>query len=381
MRSTNASLAGCGARGDELMISDRDEALYITPGSHIFQTEAWAEIKSNYGWHPTRLAIPFGKNGHANAMILERSQQLLPLLSPARILYIPRGPIADWEQLDELPGLLETLERRALDRKAIFIKIDPEIVLGYGIPGEPGESNSSTAAKITELLKSRGWRFSKDQIQFQNTVWIDLVDDENFILAKMKQKTRYNIKLCQKKGVVIRRGGTRDLDRLFQLYAHTSLRDGFAIRERKYYLDVWMKFMNADMAIPLVAEYEGEILAGLFLFHLGKRSWYLYGMSSDEHRELMPNYGLQWEAIRLSKELGCEKYDLWGAPDIFDGNDRMAGVFRFKTGLGGEVVRLIGAWDYPARKLEYSLYSRVLPKVLEIMRRRGRRSTIQEAGG
>jgi lipid II:glycine glycyltransferase (peptidoglycan interpeptide bridge formation enzyme) len=296
-------------------------------------------------------------------MILERSQQLLPLLSPARVLYIPRGPIVDWEQLDELPRLLETLERLALDRKAIFIKIDPEIVLGYGIPGEPGESNSSTAAKITELLKSRGWRFSKDQIQFQNTVWIDLVDDENFILAKMKQKTRYNIKLCQKKGVVIRRGGTRDLDRLFQLYAHTSLRDGFAIRERKYYLDVWMKFMNADMAIPLVAEYEGEILAGLFLFHLGKRSWYLYGMSSDEHRELMPNYGLQWEAIRLSKELGCEKYDLWGAPDIFDGNDRMAGVFRFKTGLGGEVVRLIGAWDYPARKLEYSLYSRVLPKL------------------
>ena len=363
------------------MISDRDEALYITPGSHIFQTEAWAEIKINYGWHPTRFVIPFGKNGHANAMILERSQQLLPLLSPARVLYIPRGPIVDWEQLDELPGLLETLERLALDRKAIFIKIDPEIVLGYGIPGEPGESNSSTAAKITELLKSRGWRFSKDQIQFQNTVWIDLVDDENFILAKMKQKTRYNIKLCQKKGVVIRRGGTRDLDRLFQLYAHTSLRDGFAIRERKYYLDVWMKFMNADMAIPLVAEYEGEILAGLFLFHLGKRSWYLYGMSSDEHRELMPNYGLQWEAIRLSKELGCEKYDLWGAPDIFDGNDRMAGVFRFKMGLGGEVVRLIGAWDYPARKLEYSLYSRVLPKVLEIMRRRGRRSTIQEAGG
>ncbi|NTW08170.1 MAG: peptidoglycan bridge formation glycyltransferase FemA/FemB family protein [Anaerolineaceae bacterium] len=363
------------------MITDWDETFFINPGSHIFQTKEWAEIKSNYGWQPTRLAIPFGNNGHANAMILERSQQLLPLLSPARVLYIPRGPIVDWEQLDELPRLLETLERLALDRKAIFIKIDPEIVLGYGIPGEPGESNSSTAAKITELLKSRGWRFSKDQIQFQNTVWIDLVDDENFILAKMKQKTRYNIKLCQKKGVVIRRGGTRDLDRLFQLYAHTSLRDGFAIRERKYYLDVWMKFMNADMAIPLVAEYEGEILAGLFLFHLGKRSWYLYGMSSDEHRELMPNYGLQWEAIRLSKELGCEKYDLWGAPDIFDGNDRMAGVFRFKTGLGGEVVRLIGAWDYPARKLEYSLYSRVLPKFLEIMRRRGRRSTIQEAGG
>ncbi len=381
MPYTNASQPGRGFRENESMISDRDKSLFIPPVSHIFQTDEWAELKTIYGWQSTRLDIPFGKDRHANAMILERSQQVFPFISPTRVLYIPRGPITDWEQVEELAGLIEALEKIAKQRKAIFIKIDPEIVMGYGIPGMAGESNSSTAVKIMDLLLSRGWKFSKDQIQFQNTVWIDLNDDENLILAKMKQKTRYNIKLCQKKGVVIRRGGIQDFDRLFLLYAHTSLRDGFAIREKKYYMDVWTKFMDAGMAVPLVAEFEGEILAGLFLFHLGNRSWYLYGMSSDEHREMMPNYGLQWEAIRLSKELGCNKYDLWGAPDIFDGDDRMAGVFRFKMGLGGEVVRLIGAWDFPVHKLQYSLYTRVLPKILDIMRRRGRRSTIQEAGG
>ena len=361
--------------------SDWNDALLRTPGSHVFQTEEWGEIKSNYGWHPTALEIQYGKNQIARAMILERSQQLFPLIPPARVLYIPRGPIADWDQLEDLPELFNALEKIAKERRAIFLKIDPEIILGSGIPGNPDENISNNAEKVMELLNSRGWTFSKDQIQFKNSVWIDLHEDEESILEKMKQKTRYNIKLCQKKGVVIRKGVKSDLDKLFQLYAHTSLRDGFVIRERKYYLDVWMKFMEAEMAIPLVAEYEGRILAGLLLFHFGKRSWYMYGMSSDEHRDLMPNYGLQWEAIRLSKEMGCVKYDLWGAPDVFDGNDRMAGVFRFKMGLGGEVVRLIGAWDFPAQKMEYSLFSRVLPKVLDVMRRRGRHTTIQEVGG
>ncbi len=104
-------------------------------------------------------------------------------------------------------------------------------------------------------------------------------------------------------------------------------------------------------------------------------------MSSDEHRDLMPNYGLQWKAIRLSKELGCETYDLWGAPDQFDGSDRMSGVFRFKTGLGGEVVRMIGAWDFPVNRVGYALYSNVLPKILAVMRKRGLQATSQEAGG
>jgi peptidoglycan pentaglycine glycine transferase (the first glycine) len=364
-----------------MISSEWNESLLDMLGCHIFQTDEWAQIKNAYGWRSSFLDLTFGNNRLAKAMVLERSQKILPFFSPVRVLYIPRGPLADWDNLDGLIELLARIERIARERKAIFIKIDPEIITGNGIPGEPGEVSNDYAIIIEDLLRSRGWVFSRDQIQFRNTVWIDLRQDEDAILAKMKQKTRYNIKLSSKKGVIIRRGSKADLDRLFQLYAQTSLRDGFAIRSREYYLDVWIKFIDASMAIPLIAEFEGTILAGLFLFHFGKKSWYLYGMSSDEHRDLMPNYGLQWEAIQLSKEMGCETYDLWGAPEHFDGSDRMTGVFRFKTGLGGEVVRMIGAWDFPVNRVKYSLYSIVLPKILAVMRRKGRQATLQEAGG
>jgi lipid II:glycine glycyltransferase (peptidoglycan interpeptide bridge formation enzyme) len=365
----------------EVTYSDWNASLLKYPLYHLFQTDEWANIKSKYGWQASRLEIPFGDGLKAIALVLERSHNLLPFMPPSRVLYVPRGPLADWGNLQGIPDLLDSVERHARERRAIFIKIDPEILLGRGIPGEDGSTDFEIGKDLQRMLISRGWVFSQDQIQFRNSVWIDLRPGEEAILAGMKQKTRYNIKLCSKKGVVIRKGGKEDFEKLFQLYAQTSLRDDFTIRDRGYYLDVWTTFLDTGMAVPLIAEYDGLILAGLFLFHFGKKSWYLYGMSSDEHRDLMPNYGLQWEAIRLSIELGCETYDLWGAPDHFDGDDRMAGVFRFKMGLGGEVVRTLGAWDFPARRTEYALYTRILPRILALMRKRGRQTTEREAGG
>ena len=113
-------------------------------------------------------------------------------------------------------------------------------------------------------------------------------------------------------------------------------------------------------------------------FAQGNRAWYLYGGSTDAERERMPNYLLQWEAMRRAKARGCTQYDLWGAPDVFDESDPMWGVFRFKEGIGGQVARMAGAWDYPARPMAYVLYTRVLPRILDMMRRRGRERTRQE---
>ena len=89
----------------------------------------------------------------------------------------------------------------------------------------------------------------------------------------------------------------------------------------------------------------------------------------------MPNHLLQWEAIRLSKDLGCESYDMWGAPDVFDESDSMWGVYRFKDGFNGITARHLGAWDFPARPLLYKLYTNFLPRILDIMRRRGKQAT------
>jgi lipid II:glycine glycyltransferase (peptidoglycan interpeptide bridge formation enzyme) len=138
--------------------------------------------------------------------------------------------------------------------------------------------------------------------------------------------------------------------------------------------------MQAGMATPLVANVSGRVVAGLILFHFGRRAWYLYGMSSDLEREKMPNYLLQWEAICLLQSLGCEVYDLWGAPDDFSEQDSMWGVFRFKEGLGAQIVRHIGAWDLPVRPNLYTLYTRILPWILNRMRQRGNQQTRQVAG-
>jgi len=361
-------------------LSDWNASLLSFPSYHLFQTKEWATVKEGYGWQP----IPFtcgDDTASPRAMVLERSISLGKNLIRSKILYVPRGPLVNWENISQVEYLMDHLEQLGRERQAIFIKIDPEVFLGKGIPGDQDEISFPSGERIKNILRSRGWVYSSEQIQFQNSIWIDLISGEDEILARMKQKTRYNVKLATKKGVVIRQGSEKDFDQLFQLYAQTSLRDGFAIRGKQYYFDVWSRFISAGMATPFLAEYEGEILGGLFLFWFGKKSWYLYGMSSEAHRDLMPNYGLQWSAIQFARQQGCEIYDLWGAPDHFDGQDRMSGVFRFKQGLGGEVVRMIGAWDFPIQKSRYNIYTQVLPKVMAMMRRKGKQATLQEVGG
>ncbi|MFQ5422008.1 MAG: lipid II:glycine glycyltransferase FemX, partial [Anaerolineae bacterium] len=129
-------------------------------------------------------------------------------------------------------------------------------------------------------------------------------------------------------------------------------------------------FYEAGMGQPLLAEFEGEPVAAVVLVKYGRHAIYMYGASTGKERNRMPNYLLQWEAIRWAKAQGCEVYDFWGAPDDFVETDRMWGVWRFKAGFNGQVVRTIGAWDYVARPALYWLYTVALPKYLDILRSR-----------
>ena len=197
---------------------------------------------------------------------------------------------------------------------------------------------------------------------------LHLQGDEAAWLARMKQKSRYNLKLAKKSGVLVRVADEPDLPLLYRMFAETANRDGFIIRPEGYYVDVWSRFMRAGMAAGLIAEYEGVPVAGLVLLLFAKRAWFVYGMSTSQHRDKMPNYLLQWEAMRLAREKGCEVYDLWGAPDEPDETDPMFGVYRFKEGLGASLVRSIGAWDYPMNAFYYRVYHQVLPRLLVITR-------------
>ena len=132
---------------------------------------------------------------------------------------------------------------------------------------------------------------------------------------------------------------------------------------------------------PLIAEVNGEPLAAIFVFYFAGRAYYVYGMSRNIHREKMPTYFLQWEAMKRAKAKGCTIYDLWGAPEVFDESDSLWGVYRFKEGLGGQVARTLGAWDYAPSLFWYRMYSELIPRVLDVMRSRGRAKTKQSLGG
>ncbi|MBN1430992.1 MAG: peptidoglycan bridge formation glycyltransferase FemA/FemB family protein [Anaerolineae bacterium] len=358
-------------------ITDRatwNATLAQMPYAHILQTWEWGDFKTvTTGWTAERIAYLHQGGVVAMAQILTRQ------IGPLSIMYVPKGPALDYTNQPLRAAVLDALKRHANRNNAIFLKIDPDVVTGIGIPGAPGAFDDPTGQQIIEEWKAAGLRFSYDQVQFRNSVVIDLRHSEDELLTAMKQKTRYNVRLAEKRNVTVRPGTLDDFDLLYRLYAETARRDGFVIRPLDYYRQAWGSFMQAGMAQPLIAEYKDEAIAHVMIFGFAKRAWYIYGASADEERKHMPTYLLQWEAIRWAKAQGMAVYDFWGAPDDFSNpNDPMAGVFRFKDGFGGIVARRIGAWDYAAKPQLYSLYTRVMPAVLNVMRGFGRRRMQQE---
>ena len=364
-----------------------DETIADIPGAHVLQTSEWGGVKSGYGWEPhyciwiekdnqLRLVHTLKEtkgNVIAAALLLRRSLTLRGLNLSLRILYAPKGPLlVNWAESRYRNQVLDDLASIARQLGAISIKIDPDVRIGTGIPDSEHDQKDSLGQVVQNELSKRGWQFSGEQVQFRNTVLVDLSEPEEVLLARMKQKTRYNIRLAAKRGVVVRTGGLDDLQLLYRMYAETSIRDGFVIREAGYYYLVWRTFMDAGYAEPLIAEVEGNPVAAVIVFRFARKAWYLYGMSREEHREKMPNHLLQWEAMRRAKAMGCTMYDLWGAPDEFNERDPLWGVYRFKEGYGGIVTRNIGAWDLPVNSIMYRIYVQTLPMLLDLMRRRGK---------
>lgn len=366
-----------------------NELIASLPLAHLLQTWEWSQVKAKYGWQ----AMPFVWQAAmakpvAAAMVLKRRFPVGGFAKKMCVLYIPKGPLMDWDDAALRARVLDDLQAFAKRQGAIFVKVDPDVALGAGVPRteEAVEFNSGQEARSELTL--RGWKFSQDQIQFRNTVLIDLSPSEDEMLRRMKQKTRYNIRLAKKKGVTVRVGTVDDLPLLYRMYAETSLRDGFLIREEGYYQTVWRNFMSVPLSTfslqpfsePLIAEVDGQTVGAVSMFYFAGQAIYLFGMSRDEHREKMPNYLLQWEALRRAKTLGCQIYNLWGAPNEFDESDELWGVFRFKEGLGGYVLRTIGAWDFTPNPILYKMYTEVLPHVMNIMRARGKARTKQSLG-
>lgn len=327
-----------------------NDSLLALPRPHVLQTWEWGEVKRRHGWTPTRLLWEREGRSFAAAQVLRRP---LPHM-PWGVMYVPKGPVLDYDAAETRELVLDDLEWFARRGRGILLKIDPD-------------SNSDDL--LSDLVR-RGWRYSAQQIQFRNTALLDLTPSEDDLLAQMKSKTRYNVRLAERHGVQVRAGTVDDIALFYQMYVETGQRDGFLIRPLEYYDDAWRTFMNKNLAHMLLAEVEGEIVAGLILFCFGATAWYMYGASRDVHRSLMPNYLLQWEAMRWAKARGCTRYDMWGAPDVLDPGDGLWGVWRFKEGLGAQFTLHVGAYDFAPSPLLYWAYVVAAPRYIGLLHRR-----------
>ena len=321
------------------------------PFSHPLQLRAWGQFKEAFGWESQRLGLFAGNDLVAGAQMLYRRLPGVPL----KFAYIPKGPLVAWEDTSQTGQLFTALHALARKRGAALLRIEPEL---------------RDAPEHRQRLADLDFTPAPHAIQPQTTVWIDLTPDEDAILARMKQKWRYNVRLAGRKGVTVRPGNEQDVERFIELMQVTGQRKAFGVHAPGYYRTFWRLFAPAGHAELFVAEFEGEMLAGIMVARTGDKAYYFYGASGNKRRNLMPSHLLQWEAMRWAKNVGCTGYDLWGVPDevglnpdapIPDPPEGMWGVWRFKRGFGGEIVRYVGAWDrayYPfvlplARRLGY----------------------------
>ena len=294
----------------------------------MLQTWEWGEFKRETSrWAPLRLA--FERRGQVLAM----ASLLTRKLGPLKVMYVSKGPVLDYADIELAQQVLGELEALAKKFGVVWLKIDPDVIAATGMPGSADDQSDGTGGAVKRMLRGRGWRFSPAQVQFRNTLTIDLHRSEDEILAAMSGNTRRKIRVASKKGVLIRSASIEDLPLLYRLYQITGERDKFLIRPFDYYRRAWEAFMRAGLAQAFIAEYEGKAIAHVILFHFGRKCWYFYGASANEERARMPNYLLQWEAIKWAKAQGYASYDMWGAPDAFDESDSLWGVYQFKRGL------------------------------------------------
>jgi lipid II:glycine glycyltransferase (peptidoglycan interpeptide bridge formation enzyme) len=323
-----------------------DAIVAAHPRGHLLQTAAWGELKSAFGWRAAVVRVPAAGSPAAGALALFRR---LPL--GRSLAYVPRGPVADFDDPDGLRRLRDALDSAARARGALCLKWEPDL------PDSPG---------CRALLAGLGFRPSPHSIQPQRSLVVDLAGGEAAVLARMKQKTRYNIGLARKKDVSARpAAGPADLERFAGLLAETGQRDGFGVHAPEYYRKAYALFHPQGRCELILAEHAGQPLAGVMAFALGCQAWYFYGASSSRERNRMAAYLAQWEAMRWAMRTGAASYDLWGVPDEDEAaleagfeqrRDGLWGVYRFKRGWGGRLVRTVGAWDRVYNPALYALY-------------------------
>lgn len=320
------------------------------PKGHILQSWEWGEVKRHTGWEPLRFLVYKEGKPVAGISVLKRR---VPIpIAKKSIFYAPRGPVADFSDKAVLKFLFDGIKDYAKQHGAIMLKIDPDIE-------KPNDAAVRTLTSVGFIQKNRGTDFYGVQPNFVFRLGIKQSMED--IFASFHEKTRYNIRLSKRKGVVAREGTRDDLKSFYDILKETSARDRFLVRGFDYFETIWDELVEKGLAKLFMAEYDGRYIAGTLAFAFGYKTWYIYGASSNTDRKVMPNYALQWAMIEWAKERGCTMYDFRGVSGDTSPDNPLYGLYRFKKGFNGDLTEFIGEFDRPYSPFLYYLLERMIP--------------------
>jgi lipid II:glycine glycyltransferase (peptidoglycan interpeptide bridge formation enzyme) len=303
-----------------------DAALGASSG-HLLQSWRWGAFKSLHGWTVERVAVQ-------RAGQIAQAQVLIRKRGPFGLAYVPRGPAFSAPDPELSVALFGALDSACRRHGVAHLILEPD-----------------SALPLSGTFKQAGFVRGPEHFQPSRTVKVPLSSDDE-LLAQMHQKTRYSVRLAERRGVTYGRAGQGDpepLERFYTLLRDTSSRNAFGIHSLDYYAD-FMEIFGQD-ALLVIATADGHDAAGLIAARFGSDAIYMYGGSSTENRAHGAAFGLQFDAMRWARSLGSQQYDLWGIPKEdpvtrHEDGDKVAGsrgddwrgLYKFKTGFGGKIV-------------------------------------------
>ena len=301
------------------------------PKGNFAQSYLWGKQKPMWQWDAIAVR---GEDGAIRGSLAVMTRKVPGI--GRTLMYGCRGPVCDLDDRETFSQLLDGAKVLAKKYKSYVIKIDPDV------------PSSNTA--FSSMLQSFGFRakeggknFEAIQPRYVFRLNVEGKTEEE-LLANFHQKWRYNIRLAERKGVTVRICGTEMVPAFSDLMLTTGVRDGFVTRKPEYFAAM-LDNLGEHARLYMAFDPNDTPIAGTLAIHYGDKVWYLYGASSNEHRNLMPNYLLQWRMIQWAVETNCRIYDFRGVSGDVSEDNPLYGLFRFKQGFGGDFTEFVGEMD------------------------------------
>ena len=301
------------------------------PKGNFAQSYLWGKQKPMWQWDAIAVR---GEDGAIRGSLAVMTRKVPGI--GRTLMYGCRGPVCDIDDRDTFSQLLDGARALAKKYKSYVIKIDPDV------------PSSNTA--FSSMLQSFGFRakeggknFEAIQPRYVFRLNVEGKTEEE-LLANFHQKWRYNIRLAERKGVTVRVCGKEMVPAFSDLMLTTGVRDGFVTRKPEYFAAM-LDNLGEHARLYMAFDPNDTPIAGTLAIHYGDKVWYLYGASSNEHRNLMPNYLLQWRMMQWAVETNCRIYDFRGVSGDVSEDNPLYGLFRFKQGFGGDFTEFVGEMD------------------------------------